>query len=108
MGYNEFVSDRFFAIHLKQSFEPLKLSNKFKPQISIATRVAIGTIDHPEYHQGLLFKSMNKGYIESGMEINSLLKGFGFSAFYRYGAYANPTWTDNLAVKLTYKLRLGF
>ncbi len=108
MGYNEFVSDRFFAIHLKQSFEPLKLSNKFKPQISIATRAAIGTIDHPEYHQGLLFKSMNKGYIESGMEINSLLKGFGFSAFYRYGAYANPTWTDNLAVKLTYKLRLGF
>ena len=108
MGYNEFISDRFIAIHLKQSFEPIKLGNKFKPQISIATRAAIGAIDHPEYHQGLQFKGMNKGYIESGMEINSLLKGFGFSAFYRYGAYKNPIWTDNLAVKLTYKLRLGF
>lgn len=108
MGYNEFVSDRFLAIHLKQNFEPFKLGKKFKPQISIATRAAIGAIDNPDYHNGLVFKSMNKGYLESGMEINSLLKGFGFSAFYRYGAYKNPIWSDNLAVKLTYKLRLGF
>lgn len=108
MGYNEFISDRFLAIHLKQNFEPIKLGNKFKPQISIATRAAIGNIDNPTYHNGLLFKSMEKGYIESGLEINSLLKGFGFSAFYRYGAYKNPIWSDNLAVKLTYKLRLGF
>ncbi|WP_372744246.1 DUF5686 family protein [Lutibacter sp.] len=108
MGYNEFVSDRFLAIHLKQNFEPFKLGKKFKPQISIATRAAVGAIDNPDYHNGLVFKSMNKGYLESGMEINSLLKGFGFSAFYRYGAYRNPIWSDNLAVKLTYKLRLGF
>ena len=108
MGYNEFISDRFLAIHLKQNFEPVKLGKKFRPQISIATRAAIGNITNPLYHNGLSFKSMEKGYIESGIELNSILKGFGFSAFYRYGPYKNPIWTDNLAVKLTYKLRLGF
>lgn len=108
MGYNEFISDKFVALHIKQNFEPIKLSKKFNPQISLATRAAIGNIENPEYHQGIEFKSMEKGYIESGMEINSLLKGFGFSAFYRYGPYKNPVWHDNLAIKLTYKLRLGF
>ena len=108
MGYNEFISDKFVALHLKQNFEPFKLGSTFKPQISIATRAAIGSIKNPEYHQGLIFRSMNKGYFESGVEINSLLKGLGFSAFYRYGAYKNPIWSDNLAVKLTYKLSLGF
>jgi hypothetical protein len=51
---------------------------------------------------------MNKGYFESGMEINELFKGFGLSAFYRYGSYQNPEWSDNLAIKLTYHLNLGF
>ena len=108
MGYNEFISDRFLAIHLKQNFEPVKLGKKFKPQISIATRAAIGNINNASYHNGLLFKSMEKGYIESGVELNSIFKGFGFSAFYRYGPYENPIWTNNLAVKITYKLKLGF
>ncbi len=108
MGYNEFISDKFIALHLKQNFEPFKLGKSFKPQISIATRAAIGSIKNPEYHVGLDFRGMEKGYFESGMEINSLLKGIGFSAFYRYGAYENPIWSDNLAVKLTYKLSLGF
>ena len=108
MGYNEFISDRYLAIHLKQEFEPFKIGTKFKPQLSIVTRAAIGNIDNPTYHNGLNFKTMENGYIESGFELNSLFKGFGFSAFYRYGTYKNPEWSDNLALKLTYKLRLGF
>ncbi len=108
MGYNEFVSDRFAAVHLKHELKPFIISSKFKPQVTLATRAAIGAITNPSYHQGFVFKSLKKGYLESGIEFNSLFKGFGLSAFYRYGAYQNPEWSDNIAVKLTYKFRLGF
>tara|TARA_R110001583_G_scaffold103190_2_gene250337 strand:- start:2011 stop:4518 length:2508 start_codon:yes stop_codon:yes gene_type:complete len=108
MGYNEFISDKFVAIHIKHELKPLQISTKFKPQLSLITRAAIGNIKNPQYQNGLNFNSMNKGYFESGIEFNSLFKGFGLSSFYRYGAYKNSEWSDNLAVKLTYKLRLGF
>ncbi|MDP3313592.1 DUF5686 and carboxypeptidase-like regulatory domain-containing protein [Lutibacter sp.] len=108
MGYNEFISDRFIAIHFKHEFKAFIISPKFKPQLTIANRAAIGAINNANYHQGLEFKSLNKGYLESGFEINRLLKGFGLSAYYRFGSYQNPEWSDNLAVKLTYKLNLGF
>ncbi|AMC11632.1 hypothetical protein Lupro_10300 [Lutibacter profundi] len=108
MGYNEFISDKFVSIHLKHLLKPLKISSKFKPQFTLVTRVAIGDIEKPLQHYGLIFKKLNKGYIESGLELNELFKGFGLSAFYRYGYYKNPEWSDNLALKLTYKLRLGF
>lgn len=108
MGYNEFISDRFAAIHLKHEIKSFKITHKFKPQLTLVTRAAIGNIDNETYQNGLNFKSLKKGYIESGLEFNSLFKGFGLSAFYRYGPYKNPEWSDNLALKLTYKLRLGF
>jgi len=108
MGYNEFISDRFAAVHLKHEIKSFKITSKFKPQLTLVTRAAIGDIHNGSYHNGLEFKSLKKGYLESGLEFNSLFKGFGLSAFYRYGAYKNPLWSDNLAVKLTYKLRLGF
>ena len=108
MSYNEFISDRFVALHLKHEFRVFKFNKKFRPRINLVTRAAIGDIQNPEYHQEVSFKSMNKGYFESGLEINSLFKGFGVSAFYRYGAYIMPEWSDNLAIKITYNLRLGF
>ena len=108
MGYNEFISDKFAALHVKHQLKPFKISQKFKPQITFVTRTAIGAIKNPENHNGLVFKNLTKGYLESGLEFNSLFKGFGLSGFYRYGAYKNPEWSDNLAIKLTYKLRLGF
>jgi hypothetical protein len=108
MGYNEFISEKFTAIHLKHEITSFKITPKFKPQLTLVTRAAIGDISNPTYHNGLQFKSLKKGYLESGLEFNSLFKGFGLSTFYRYGAYSNPKWSDNLAIKLTFKLRLGF
>ncbi len=107
MGYNEFISDQFAAVHIKHLLKPLKLFKHFKPQFTLVTRAVIGNITNPDYQTGLQFKSLKKGYLESGIELNSLFKGFGLSAHYRYGAYSNPIWSDNLAVKLTFKLNLG-
>ena len=108
MSFNEFISDRYVMLQARHNFERFKIGGKFKPRLSLISRFAIGDIDNPNFHQGVSFQKMNKGYLESGFVLNHLFKGFGISSFYRYGAYSNPKFTDNLAVKLTYVLSLGF
>lgn len=109
MTFNEFISDKYFSFQIRQSFNRFKISNKIKPQINLVSRFAIGTIKHPNYQRGFSFRDMRKGYFESGLELNRfILKGFGFSFFYRYGAYHNPKFEDNIAVKLNYHFGLNF
>ena len=108
MSFNEFISDRYVSLQARHNFERFKISTKFRPRLSLISRFAIGNIDNPTFHQGVSFSKMNKGYLESGFVLNHLFKGFGISSFYRYGAYNNPKFSDNLAVKLTYVLSLGF
>ncbi len=108
MTFNEFISERYASIQGRYNFRRFQLGNRFKPQLSLISRFAIGTIDEPENHLGVAFQKMNKGYLESGFVLNHLFKGFGLSSFYRYGAYSNEKFSDNLALKLTYVLSLGF
>lgn len=108
MGYNEFISDKYVMLQFKHFFEPFRISNLFKPHLSFITRFGIGGMQTPMNQIGIPFKTMEKGYLESGLEINRLFKGFGLSGFYRYGPYQLDNWSDNLAVKLTYRLSLGF
>lgn len=108
MAFNEFISDRYVSLQGRYNFQRFKITNKFRPGLSIISRFAIGTIDSPSEHFGVSFKKMNKGYLESGLVLNHLFRGFGLSSFYRYGAYGNEKFSDNLAVKLTYVLSLGF
>lgn len=108
MGYNEFISDRYAALHIKHLLKPIKITNKFKPQFTLVTRYAVGAIDNQQFHQKITFKNLNKVYMESGLELNRLFKGFGASAFYRYGPNQNSQVSNNLALKLTYKFNLGF
>jgi hypothetical protein len=46
---------------------------------------------------------MNKGYFESGIQINNILKlsfqGYGIGIYYRYGPYSLPKLIDNWAFK---------
>ncbi|NLP57722.1 DUF5686 and carboxypeptidase-like regulatory domain-containing protein [Lutibacter sp. B1] len=108
MGYNEFISDKFGAIHIRHQLRYFRIGSKFKPQVTLVTRAAIGNLENPSNHKGLEFKSLQNGYFESGIEFNSIFKGFGLSSFYRYGSYQNSRFSDNIALKLTYQLRLGF
>ncbi len=108
MGFNEFISDKFVMFQVKHQFKQFRIADKSNPKISLVSRAGIGDIENHIYHNGITFKSMKKGYFESGFELNNLYRGFGLSAFYRYGAYENPVWSDNLSVKFTYYLNLGF
>jgi hypothetical protein len=102
MYFNEFFSDKLASFHVKHKFAPFKISRKFRPRLVLITRFAIGNLNNPERHSGLSFNTLEKGYTESGFEINKLFKGFGLSFAYRYGAYHLPNFEDNVAVNFTY------
>jgi len=106
MFFNEFFSDRFTTVQLKHFFSPFIISARFKPQLVLISRAALGNIHHTERHQDITFNALNKGYTESGFELNKLLFGFGLSFTYRYGAYHLPEISDNIAFKFTFNVTL--
>ncbi|MDO7173397.1 hypothetical protein [Mariniflexile sp. AS56] len=106
MFFNEFFSDKFATLQVKHFLKPFHISERFKPQMVLITRYAIGDTKEPERHQNVTFGSIEKGYTESGFEINKLLFGFGLSFTYRYGAYHLPDIGDNVAFKFTFNLTL--
>lgn len=63
-------------------------------------------MSHIERHQNLTFSTLDKGYTESGFEINKLFFGFGLSFAYRYGSYHLPEIEDNIAFKFTFNITL--
>ncbi|WP_339838614.1 DUF5686 family protein [uncultured Flavobacterium sp.] len=107
MYYNEFFSDKYVSMQLKHTFNRINIGYKLNPEFTVVTRMAFGTIDNPENHIGLPFKSLEKGFFESGVECNKLFKGFGLVAFYRYGNYQLANFDDNIAIKISYNLDLG-
>ena len=106
MYFNEFFSDKFATLQLKHYVKPFDITERYKPQLVLITRYAIGDMENPEKHQNVTFNSLKKGYTESGFEINKLLFGFGFSFTYRYGAYHLPRIDDNVAFKFTFNVSL--
>lgn len=106
MYFNEFFSDKFATFQFKHYLKPFLVSSRFKPQMVLITRYAIGDMEQPERHENITFGSLKKGYTESGFELNKLLFGFGLSFTYRYGAYHLPNFEDNIAFKFTFNVTL--
>jgi len=106
MFFNEFFSDKFTTLQVKHALKPFHISERFKPQLVLINRFAIGDMDNINRHQNITFGTLDKGYSESGFEINKLIFGFGLSFAYRYGAYHLPNFDDNIAVKFTFNISL--
>lgn len=106
MFFNEFFSDRFTTLQFKHYVKPFQISEYFKPQLVLISRYAIGNMSNMERHQNVTFNTLQKGYTESGFEINKLLFGFGLSFTYRYGTYHLPKFEDNIAFKFTFNITL--
>jgi len=106
MYFNEFFSDKFSTLQFKHYFKPFKISERFKPQLVLISRYAIGNMDFIDRHQGIQFNTLEKLYSESGFELNKLLFGFGMSFAYRYGGYHLPNLEDNIAFKFTFNISL--
>lgn len=108
MYFNEFFSNKYLSLHWKHQFPKLEISRQIKPLLVLATRYSIGELDHKDRHRGLDFKTLDKGYLESGLECNQIYKGIGFTTFYRYGPNQLPKLEDNIAIKLSVRINLGF
>jgi hypothetical protein len=106
MYFNEFFSDKITIGQIKHHLAPFHIFSFLKPEMVLISKVAWGDLDNAQRHQNVAINTLEKGYFESGFELNKLLFGFGFSASYRYGAYHLPDFADNLALKFTFFLEL--
>lgn len=107
MLYNEFFSDRYTFIIVKYAFRKLELSKHFNPTFMLGNKFAVGYLSNKKNHVGIEFNTLEKGYIETGFELQNIYKGIGLSSYYRVGPYQLPRWEDNLAIKISFNLNLG-
>lgn len=108
MFFNEFFSNKYSLFQIKHAFNRVTLFKKVKPSLVLVSRMAWGDLDNPEEHLGLNFKTLNRGYFESGIELNQIFNGLGLTTFFRYGPNQLAKFEDNIAIKLSYVLNLGF
>ena len=107
MFFNEFFSNEFVYFQFKHGFKRVTIFPKVKPTLVLVSRMGWGDIQNQEQHVGLDYKRLNKGYFESGIELNQIFNAFGLVGFYRYGPNQLPKFEDNIAIKLSFILNLG-
>ena len=111
MRMNEFLSDRYFSAFLTHDFGKLLFrKGHFQPEFVVSLNAGYGSLKHPEVHKNIQFNTMEKGFYESGLLINNLLKlpaiKLGVGTFYRFGSYAYPEIDKNFGYKFT--MQVGF
>ena len=106
MRWDEFFCDRFVALYLCHNFSGMLWKTNyqlFKPELSIITNIGWGDMRRAEGCPDKNFKTMERGYFESGIIIDGLLYSpiskIGAGVFYRYGPYSLPNVWDNFAWK---------
>jgi hypothetical protein len=107
MYFNEFFSSQYIFFQIKHGFDRITIFKKVRPSLVLVTRMAWGNMKNPEQHVGPTYKTLDKGFFESGIELNKIFKGFGLGGFYRYGPNQLLKFEDNIAVKISYVLDLG-
>lgn len=113
MRFDEFFCDRFVALYLSHNFSGMLWKTQspwFKPELTIATNLGWGDMKRAESQNDKNFKTMEKGYFESGLVINGLLATpyakIGAGVFYRYGPYTLDNVWDNFALKIRATINL--
>jgi hypothetical protein len=117
MGVYEFVSDTYANAFLTHNFGkifPLKTSF-FQPDVSLIHSFGIGSLRHAGYHQKIVFQTMDKGFYETGLTVDNLLRvrvlklfylGAGGGVFRRWGAYAFENRQQNWAFRVVWNVSI--
>ncbi|MCB9178892.1 MAG: carboxypeptidase-like regulatory domain-containing protein [Flavobacteriales bacterium] len=99
---NEFLADRYAALHLRHSFGTLLVKGKhFKPRPGILYNAAIGSLQNGDRHRGYSFSGLSDPFLEAGLVVDGLLGTVGAGVYYRHGPLAFDLPADNLAYKMT-------
>ncbi len=108
MGYNEFLSDHYYALFMSHNFGRIYYRSKyFKPSIMVLYNTGFGSLNASKSHQGINYKTMEKKYSEVGMLLNDIISlklaglkvGFGGGLFLRIGDYQYQELNKNLVWK---------
>ena len=110
MRFFEFLSSSYGSVSGRYNMGPLfHPKNKINPSWVLVHRMAIGSLRHPENHLREDINELDKPYLESGLEINGIVKtlsvfGLGTGFYYRYGANSLNGFGRNFALKITTRL----
>lgn len=111
MQPNEFAATRFAAIHLRHDFGKWMFPENLKsrPAIVLAQNMGVGQLGD-KYKELFQFQDYRKGFYESGIEINNLVRigylSWGVGLYYRYGPYRFGPVHENFAYKIGFSFRL--
>lgn len=111
MRYNEFFGRRYAALFIRHNFGSLLYKTKnFQPELVLVTNLFYSEFENNGKHKNFALRPADKGYFESGLQVDKLIKlgpvSLGTGLFYRYGPYAFTDPMENLAVKAT--IGVGF
>ncbi len=118
MGFYEFASDQYLNLFFTQNFQRRLIptqSSWFRPEVSVMQGFALGSLRNPENHKGISLKTLEKGYLESGVLIDNLVRikisklfylGGGIGAFYRWGPNRLSTPQDNWTARIMWNTGL--
>jgi hypothetical protein len=110
------LSDRFANLYLTQYIGNILYRTKYsRPELTLLHNMAWGNLRNPEQHVGLNFKTPLRGYIESGIRLDNLIRfsyfntfqiGLGGAAFYQWNAAKTANWEKGFVYRLAIKIGL--
>lgn len=106
MYFNEFFSSQYVMFQAKHALRKYTLTGDLKVAPVFVTRFVYGNMENKEDHIGLQFNTLEKGYYESGIELNEIYKVIGITGFYRYGPYHLPRFDRNISIKVSVRLNI--
>lgn len=113
MRFHEFFSDRYASFFINHNFGPLLFRTSwFSPELRLYHAMGIGSLGGRRRNRfrQLKIKTLEKGFFESGVAFNNLLKinfydfgylGIGAGVFHRYGPNKRRVERENWAYKFT-------
>ena len=110
MSPNAYANNEIFNAYFSHDFGTrLFTTTRWKPKVMLTQAFGLGRLTNTHLHRDKRLQDMNKGYYESGLVLNDLVRfnlfnlfyfGVGAGAFYQYGHYASTHWQDNLKFKI--------
>lgn len=112
MRPGEFFTDRYTSLFVRYTFLPIKNKTTWtEPLFGLHTAVGVGDIRNITDHRNFDFKTFEKGYYESGVLLDNIIKaqfiGMGIGVFYRYGPNQLDAVKDNFFYKISFRFDLG-
>lgn len=113
MGLYEFLTDAYMATALEWWSPTLRIIPLLQPRLVLQQKMAWGWLSKPQLHQGISTNTFEKGFYESGLLVDGLIRMRGLfsktyiggGVFLRYGPYAWSGTAANTVFRLS--LRLG-